>query len=81
MEILSRIFSALLCSECSSDNLELTQINSQKNGAASALTLICNSGYEKQFYTSSRVKHGKAFDINRRLVYSMCSCGGGCNGL
>ena len=41
----------------------------------------CNCGYEKQFYTSPRVKHGKAFDINRRLVYSMRSCGIGYNGL
>ena len=28
-----------------------------------------------------RVKHGKAFDINHRLVYSMQSCGIGYNGL
>ena len=41
----------------------------------------CNCGYEKQFYTSPRVKHGKAFDINRRLVYSMRSCGIGYNSL
>ena len=81
IEILSSIFSALLCPECSSDNLELIEINSQRKGAALALTLICNCGYEKQFYTSPRVKYGKAFDINRRLVCSMRSCGVGYNGL
>ena len=67
-EILSSIFSALLSPECSSGNLELMEINSQKKGAGSALTLICYFGYEKQFYTSPRVKHGKAFYINRRLA-------------
>ena len=81
MEILSRIFSTLLCPECSSDNLELIEINSEKKGAASALTLTCNCGYEKQFYISPRVKHGKAFNINCRLVYSMRSCDVGYNGL
>ena len=35
MEILSSIFSTLLCPECTSDNLELTEINSQKKGASS----------------------------------------------
>ena len=42
MEILSSIFSTLLCPECSLDNLELIEINFQEKGAASALTLICN---------------------------------------
>ena len=57
MGILSSIFSALLCPECSSDNLELIEMNSQKKGTASALTLNC--GYEKQFHTLlyTMVKH------------------------
>ena len=38
MEISSSIFSTLLCPECP-DNLALTEINSQKKGAASASTL------------------------------------------
>ena len=80
MEILSSIFSALLCPECSSDNLQLIEMNFQKKETASALTLICNCGYEKQFYTLPRVKHGKAFDINYKLGYSMRSCGVGYNG-
>ena len=35
MEILSSIFSTLLCLECTSDDLELIEIISQKKGAAS----------------------------------------------
>ena len=81
MEILSSIFSTLLCPECSLDNLELIEINFQEKGAASALTLICNCGYEKQLYTSPRVKNCTAFDINRRAVYSVQPCGVGYNGL
>ena len=41
--------------------------------------MSCICGYENCFYSSE--KSGKGFDINKRLVYSMRSCGQGFGGM
>ena len=39
------------------------------------LNLKCNCGFLENFYTSKEC--GKSYDINRRIIYSMRSCGQG----
>ena len=79
MDILSTVIKNLICPECKQNNVSLREILKKKKGLASYLIISCICGYEKPFYTSKQV--GKSFDINKRAIYSMRSCGQGYAGL
>lgn len=77
MEILSDVMKTLCCPQCNNNRLRLNEKFSKKQGFASLLSLKCRScGYVKEFYTSKQ-HEGKRFDINKRFVYGMRSCGQG----
>ena len=69
----------LLCPECQTNNVQLTENSTNKKGLASNLVLQCVCGFQKLFYTSKNVN--KTFEVNKRMVYSMRSCGQGYAGL
>ena len=75
MEILDGIIKTLHCPECNTDRLKLYECFKRKQGFASMLKLKCRCGFEKVFYTSKQ--QGKGFEINKRFVYGMRSCGRG----
>ena len=53
-----------------------------KKGLASNLCLKCTTClFEKTFYTSSTEDNGKGFDVNKRMVYAMRTCGQGHAGI
>ena len=77
VEILTDVFALLCCPECKTNSsLKLHENFMMKKGLASMLELKCNKcGYKSKFYTSKQCD--RSFDINRRIVYSMRSCGQG----
>ena len=80
MEILSDIIKTLCCPECCNQRLELKENFSNKQGLASCLVVVCACGYTHPYHTS-RSCGKKGFDINRRIVYTMRSCGLGYSGI
>lgn len=80
MEILSDIIKTLCCPECRNQRLELKENFSNKQGLASCLVVVCACGYTHPYHTS-RSCGKKGFDINRRIVYTMRSCGLGYSGI
>jgi len=83
MEVLSGVIESLNCPECNTARVKLHENFSEKKGLASKLVLKCCCGFEKQFYTSKEHKQsgiqggGRGFDINKRIVYGLRSCGQG----
>ena len=78
MELLSSMFSGLLCPECYACTLTLSDVPSKKKGLASLLTIKCSScGHSVESYTSKISTKDKTFDINYRAVYAMRECGQG----
>ena len=80
VEILTEIIQLLCCPACKSESrtLKLHENFSKKMGLSSMLVLKCISrlcDFKKEFYTSRDC--GRSFDINRRVIYSMRSCGQG----
>lgn len=80
-EILSVVFSKLMCPDCnSSGSLYLGENYAKKYGLCSELFVSCkNCNYQHDFYTSN--KCGKIFDINNRSVYTFRTLGHGHSGL
>ena len=80
MELLSNVFSIVLCPECEHSSLSLI------NRVSLLLLLQCsrlNCELKKEFYTSnfwSKDKN-KAFDVNKRIVYAMHTLGNGHAGI
>ena len=79
MSVLSGVLENLLCPDCHINNLSLTEKTNQRKGAASYIVVHCDCGYEHSFYTS--LKQQYSFDVNKRLVYAMRSCGQGFSGM
>ena len=80
VDILNTVFQSMRCPECMELKLSLKENIPKKQGLASLLYVFCKScEYAKEFYTSKRA--GKGFDINRRIVYTMRSCGQGYSGI
>ena len=76
MEIFGSVFSFLACPECFQLCISLKEINRKRYGCASFLKLVCdNCHWEYVFYTSK--KAGRAFEVNRRIVYAMRAIGKG----
>ena len=79
MDILEAMINDFICPECKQNNVSLKEVLKNKKGLASYLIIYCVCGYEKPFYTSKQT--AKSFDVNKRAVYSMRSCGQGYAGL
>ena len=83
VEILSELIQLLCCPECKTPRLTIHEVFSKKFGLASLLNVNCKCGYNTDFCTSRKCFSGgsKAFDVNRRTIYSMRACGQGHAGL
>jgi len=84
MELLSTVFSIILCPECEHSSLTLIDRVSHKKGMASLLLLQCsrlNCDFKKEFYTSNFCNENKSFDVNKRMVYTMRTLGNGHAGI
>ena len=69
-EILNNVIANLLCSECMTSSLSLSESTTNKKGLASCLYVKCLScGYSHQFFTSK--SKDNSVDINSRAVYAM----------
>ena len=70
----------LLCPACKAATIKLSENFKKKRGLSSCLCLNCDCGFFKEFYTSKPAgKNG--FEVNKRAVYSMRSCGQGYSGI
>ena len=79
-EILSVIFSLLLCPQCEQRSLMLGDHICRKQGLSSLLVLKCtNCKFIEEFHTSKTC--GRGFDINSRIVYTMRTLGHGYAGI
>lgn len=79
-EILSNLINVLACPLCHlSDSIMIKE--TLRYGNASKIDLECVCGFEHNFWTSKRCKKFKSFEINKRICYSMRSCGLGYAGL
>lgn len=85
MSILDTIISSLICPVCCNNTVQLAENLNKRFGSASALEISCICGYKKLFYTSPKctIKGTKnaGFEINKRFVYAMRSCGQGYAGM
>lgn len=82
MSILSNIFKSFACPECYHCELVLQEQKSKKKGFSSYLSVVCsNCNYSRHFNTSKTAGVNGGYDINRRMVYAMRSCGVGYHGL
>ena len=82
MSILSKIICSLACPARKEICLTLHENSYCRKGSASYLILDCECGYSEGFYSSNRLPgHGGGFEVNKRLVYAMRSCGQGHAGL
>ena len=79
VEILSVVFESLCCPDCKTSRLTLKENIIQKKGLAILFQVTCKCGYKKEFYNSKYC--GKAYDVNRRIIYTMRSCGHGYRGV
>ena len=81
MSILDTMFSLLLCPVCSKSTIRLSENFSKKKGLALLLVLECViCGYRYDSCTSESNGY-ESFDTNKRMVYTMRSCGQGYAGL
>ena len=79
MQIFCDITSLLPCPECFCAELSLYEVNNKRYGNASFLKLKCNNcDWKYVFYTSR--KAGRAFEVNRRIVYAFRAIGKGRSG-
>ena len=79
MDILANIMSSFLCPACCNHTLLLKENFSEKMGLASSLEVACECGFSKKFYTSKL--SGRGYEVNRRVIYAMRSCGQGYAGI
>ena len=76
MEISSQILSVLACPECYNIGVLLKEISQKRFGNASFFKLeCCNCEWKHVFYSSK--KAGRAFEVNRRIVYAFRTIGKG----
>lgn len=81
LEILNTVIATLRCPDCCEQNLELKDNTARKKGLASFLYITCSKcDYINEFYTSTQ-QSDKSFDVNKRIVYAMRSCGQGYSGI
>jgi len=80
LELLTQFISSLCCPNCYANGLLIRENFLKKHGFSSMLYLQCECGFKKEFYTSQNAGK-KAFDINRRIIYTMRNLGQGYSGL
>ena len=71
ISILASVFQLFWCPVCKNGHVVLEEDKDAKKGFASLLVVKCTShkcSFSKQFYTSSKIEKGKAFEVNRRVV-------------
>ena len=79
-EVLQSVFATLKCPECMESPLILKEDFYKKKGLASLLYIECaKCAYKHEFYTSRN--QNKSYDVNKRMVYAMRSCGQGYSGI
>lgn len=84
ISILSSVFQLFWCPVCKYGHVVLEEDKEAKKGFASLLVVKCTSGkcsFSKEFYTSSKIQQGKAFEANRRVVLAARNIGVGHQGL
>jgi len=82
ISILSSVLMSLAFPECFSIGMILHENFTKKKGLSSHLSAVCKScSYSRNFYTSPVCGKYEGFEINRRIVYALRSCGVGYNGL
>ena len=70
ISILASVFQLFWCPVCKYGHVVLEEDKETKKRFASLL-VKCTShkcSFSKQFYTSSKIEKGKAFEVNRRVV-------------
>jgi len=81
LEIMNNVINDLVCPECNEKELHLKENVGRKKGLASSLYIVCRKcEYKNDFYTS-RQHTDSSFDVNKRIVYTMRSCGQGYSGV
>ena len=84
ISILASVFQLFWCPVCKYGHVVLEEDKGAKKGFASLLVVKCTShkcSFSKQFYTSSKLEQGKAFEVNRRVVLAARNIGVGHQGL
>ena len=82
--ILASVFQLFWCPVCKYGHVVLEEDKEAKKGFVSLLVVKCTShkcSFSKQFYTSSKIEKGKAFEVNRRVVLATRNIGVGHQGL
>ena len=79
--LLEVVFKEMRCPDCLLLTLSLQEMPQKKKGLSSYLFVKCKEcEYEQPFYTSQAC-NDKTFDVNKRIVYAMTSCGQGHAGI
>ena len=81
ISILSDIINSFACPECFHSGLTLQEHKSKQKGFSIFMSVVCQCGYSKHFYSSKTANKGKRYDINTRIVYASRSCGVGYAGI
>ena len=76
MQIFCELTSVLACPECYHAGISVSEVNNKRYGNASFLKLQCNNCDWKFVCYTSR-KAGRAFEVNRRIVYAFRAIGRG----
>ena len=80
IELLNSVFKEMRCPECTQLALSLNENVPKKMGLASSLYIECSRClYKNEFFTSTM--QDSSFDVNKRMVYTMRSCGQGYAGI
>lgn len=79
--ILSSIFSTCLCPECLETGLHLQEDLTKMQGFSTYLSVVCQCGYSRPFYSSKISSKSKRFNVNTRSVYAFRCIGIGHAGL
>lgn len=78
LEILADVFNVMVCPSCEENCLSFTENAIRKMGLSDSLRLKCSKcDFSYEFSTSKDVSrnNNKSYNINKRFVYSMRSCG------
>ena len=80
--MLENLFTLLHCPNCNMATVRLSEDHSKRQGLASLLVVTCSKcDFRTQCYTSLSQQGERDFDVNKRIVYSMRSCGQGYAGI
>lgn len=79
MAIFSDMINLLCCPNCKQTGVKI--LHQKRYGLATKCKMYCQyCSFEKVFWSSQKVETGRAFDVNRRMVYALRSVGIGHSG-